>query len=169
MKSPRDILDRISSLIARASSPEKEESRTSAVLAVAMMRQYGVRLTLGDEVIVASGSPPPKSVANGSKPKPPPAPVRRTIIVYRCSGCGDVVQKPGLCVSCLQAREAPGFWRVTCEACGHQAPGANKLERAHDIATFLGFEVVVGADKHDTRTLCPECLSKEHPWQREAR
>jgi hypothetical protein len=168
MKSPREILSRIEHLVARASSPEQEESRTSAQLAVSMMRQYGVKLSLGDDAVVASSAPEPRSEA----PKSPPAgakttvattAIRRTVLIYRCSGCGRVVPKPGLCVGCIEARAAVGIWNVTCDGCGRQAPGANQVERAHDIAKTLGYVVT-----DDDRTLCPACLAKENPWQRAA-
>jgi hypothetical protein len=75
-----------------------------------------------------------------------------------------VVHKPGLCIGCIEARAEIGIWNVTCEGCGRQAPGANRPEKAHDIAKTLGYEVT-----EDDRTLCPECLRKEIPWQRAVR
>jgi hypothetical protein len=167
VKSPREILARIDALVARASSPEKEEARTAAQLAIAMMRQYGVKLSLGDDHVVASSAPEPRSEAPAPKPAvktPRPTSIKPTVFVYRCSGCGRVVHKPGLCIGCQQARAEVGIWNVTCEGCGRQAPGGSTAEKAHDIAKTLGYEVT-----EDDRTLCPECLKKEIPWQRAAR
>jgi hypothetical protein len=181
MKSPRDILARIESLVARASSPEQEESRTAALLAVALMRQYGVRLSLGDDHVVASAAPSPKS-ETGPEPKsgppnPPPPPksqqrvstprptsIKPTVFVHRCSGCGRVVGRPGLCIVCVAARAEVGIWNVVCESCGRQAPGTRTVEKAHEVAETLGYEVT-----QDDRTLCPECLAREIPWQRAVR
>lgn len=167
MKSPREILSRIEHLVARASSPEQEEARTSAQLAVSMMRQYGVKLSLGDDHVVASSAPEPKNEARKSSVSPSrtPRPVsnKPTIIVYLCSGCARVVLRPGLCVACIEARAAVGIWNVTCDGCGRQAPGASKVERAHDVARVMGYVVT-----DDDRTLCPACAAKENPWQRAA-
>jgi Protein of unknown function (DUF2786) len=172
VRSPREILGRIEKLVARASSPEKEESRTAAQLAVAMMRQYGVKLSLGDDHVIACAAPP--AAADTPSPQPPPTPskaetprptsIRRTVIIYRCSGCGRVVHKPGLCVGCIEARSEIGIWNVTCEVCGQQAPGAGTIDKAHHIAKILGYEVT-----EDDRTLCSECLKREIPWQRAVR
>jgi hypothetical protein len=75
-----------------------------------------------------------------------------------------VVHKPGLCVGCIEARAEVGIWNVICEGCGKQAPGANRPEKAHDIAKVMGYAVT-----EDDRTLCPECLKREIPWQRAVR
>jgi hypothetical protein len=185
MKSPLEILARIERLVARASSPEKEEARTAAELAVSLMRQYGVRLSLGEDHIIASAAPEAKLEPPPAKPQNPPsraqnpppkasktppprpehiAPTTVTRIIYRCAGCGRVVGKPGLCAGCIEARSEVGIWNVVCDGCGRQAPGGRSFDKAHDAATFLGYVVT-----DDDRTLCPECLSREVPWQRAVR
>jgi hypothetical protein len=169
VKSAREILARIEKLVAQASSPEQEEARTAAQLAVEMMWQYGVKLSLGDDHVIACAAPAAKTEEPCPQPstrpkKRAPTSIQRTVLIYRCSGCARVVLKPGLCVGCIKARSEIGIWNVTCEGCGQQAPGASAVEKAHDLAKALGYEVT-----DDERTLCPECLSKEIPWQRAVR
>jgi hypothetical protein len=160
VKSPREILARIESLVARASSPEKEEARTSAEIAVKLMQQYGIRLSLGDDHVVASATPQPQPPA--PTPPPPKQEARPTSIrrvSYRCAGCASVVAKPGLCEVCVEARASVGIWNVVCEGCGRPAHGACTVDGAHSLAKNLGYAVT-----DDDRTLCQECWSKEFPW-----
>lgn len=67
------ILDKVKKLMALTSSPEKEEARTAAMMAVSLIKKHDL-LTKKVETWTSSYEPPPPPPRPASRPEPPPPP-----------------------------------------------------------------------------------------------
>jgi hypothetical protein len=147
----REVLDRIAALIALASSPEKEEARSAAHKACAMMREYGAVIAFEEDGALVSR--PVAVRAPDSRAGARRTPEHKTVIVFRCSHCGRRLPRAGApCQACEQLKVPIGIWTVDCQGCGRSSPPGRSEVEVNEIAYRLGFVVT-----DDGRTLCPMC------------